>query len=126
MRMWVVAFETEVLVLEVEDGLDIGVEFHHGQRTGLAGELQPGLLKMVQVEMGVASGVDEITRFIARHLCHHLEQQGVRGDVEWHAEEGVSRTLLELERETVASHVELEDGVARRQRHLIDFCHVPG
>ena len=81
---------------------------------------------MIQIEVGVACGVDEVAWLVARHLCHHLEQQGVGGDVEGYAEEGVGRALVELERQTVASHIKLEDGVTRGQGHLVYLGHVPG
>ena len=72
--MRVVANEFEVLVLEVEEALHIGIDLHRRQWTRLTGELEFRLLDMVQVEMRVACGVDEVACLIARHLCHHLEQ----------------------------------------------------
>ena len=123
--MGIVVEEFEVLVLEVEEGLDVGVDLHLGQGTGLTGELELGLLDVVQIEMGVASGVDEVTGLEACDLGHHHQEQGVGGDVEGYAEEGVCRTLVELERQTVAGHVELEDGVTGRQCHLVHLGHVP-
>ena len=124
--MGIVVDELEVLVLEVEERLDVGVDLHLGQGTGLTGELETGLLEVVQIEMGVTRGMDEVTGLETCHLCHHHEEQGIGGNVEGYAEEGVGRTLVELERETVAGHVELEDGVTGGQRHLVDFGHVPG
>ena len=59
----VVAFEGKVLVFEIEDGLHIGVDAHCGKRAGLTGELLADLIEMVQVDVGVAGGVDEITWF---------------------------------------------------------------
>ena len=75
--------------------------------------------------MRVACGVDEVARTESRHLCHHLQQQGIGGDIERHTQEGVGRALVELQRQTVASHVELEDGVTRGQRHSVDLSHIP-
>ena len=49
--MGIVADELEVLVLEVEERLDVGVEFHLGQGAWLSGELELRLFDMVQVEM---------------------------------------------------------------------------
>ena len=80
---------------------------------------------MVEIEMGVACCVYEFAHFEARHLRHHLQQQGVRCDVERHAEERVSRALVELQREFAVSHVELEQAVARRQRHVVHLSRVP-
>ena len=97
MWMWVVAYEFEVLVLEIEEVLHVWVDLHRGQRTRLTGELEFGLFGMVQVEVRVTRGVDEVTCLVARHLCHHLKQQGVRGDIKRNPEEGVGTTLVELE-----------------------------
>ena len=126
MRMGIVVDELEVLVLEVEERLDVGINLHLGEGTGLAGELETGLLEVVQIEMGVTRGVDEVTGLEACHLCYHHEEQGIGGNVEGYAEEGVGRTLVELERETVAGHVELEDSMTGRQGHLVHFGYVPG
>ena len=126
MGVGIVVDEFEVLVLEVKEGLDVGVDLHLGQGSGLAGELELGLLDVVQIEMGVTGGVDEVTGLETCDLGHHHQEQGVGGDVEGYAGEGVCRTLVELERQTVAGHVELEDGVTGRQGHLVDFGHVPG
>ena len=79
MWMRIVANEFEVLVLEIKETLHIGIEFHLRQGTWLTGKLKLGLFDVVQVEVGVTCGVDEVTSFEARHLCHHLEQQGIRG-----------------------------------------------
>ena len=38
---------------------------HGRQRPRLACQLQPGLLQMVQVQVGVAEGVDELARLQA-------------------------------------------------------------
>ena len=72
MRPRVIALQLEVFVLEVEERLDVGIQNHTGQGTRLAGELQVCLVEMVQLEVGVAGGVDEVASFHARHLCHHL------------------------------------------------------
>ena len=45
-----------------------GVDAHRGERTGLTGELLADLIEMVQVDVGVASGVDEITWLQAAYL----------------------------------------------------------
>ena len=87
--MWVVANELEVLIVEVEDALHVRINLHGGQRTWLTGQLKLGLLDVVQIEVGVTSGMDEVTRFEARHLCHHLEQQGLARNVEGYAQESI-------------------------------------
>lgn len=121
----VVAFKLEVLVAEAEDVLDVGVDDHARQRARRAGELQAGLLQMVEVEVGVACGMDEVAGTEAADLRHHHEQKGVGGDVERHAKEGVSTTLVELEAEASVSHVELKERVAGGQVHVRQVGHVP-
>src|SRR5262249_8540902 len=61
MRMRIVAFEDEVLVAECEQVVHRG-EPHGRQRTRRARELCPRLLDVVQVEVRVAEGMDELAR----------------------------------------------------------------
>ena len=121
----VVAFKLEVLVAETEDVLDVGVDDHARQRARRAGELQAGLFQMVEVEVGVACGMDEVARAEAADLCYHHEQKGIGGDVERYAKEGVGATLVELETEASVGHVELEERVAGGQVHVGKVGHVP-
>ena len=74
MWMWIIAYELKILVLEIEEALHIRVDLHRGQGTRLTCQLEFGLFDMVQIEVGVTRGVDEVTRLIARHLCHHLQR----------------------------------------------------
>ena len=87
--MGIVADELEVLVLEIEERLDIGVDLHCGQGTGLTGQLELRLFDVVQIEMGITRGVDEVACLKACDLCHHLQQKGVGGDVEGYTQERV-------------------------------------
>ena len=54
--MWVIVGQGEVFILEREDVLDGGVDVHVGQRSGVSCQLQLGLLNVVEVKVGVASG----------------------------------------------------------------------
>ena len=87
--MGIVVDEFEVLVLEIEEALHIGIEFHLRQGTGLTRQLKLRLLDMVQIEVGVARRVDKVASLIACDLRHHLQQEGVGGDVEGHAQERI-------------------------------------
>ena len=90
----------------------------------------PGLrrlaVEVVRVDVGVAEGVDEVAGGQAGDVGDQVGEQGVAGDVERDAEEEVGRPLVELAREPAVGHVELEERVARRQRHLGDVGRVPG
>ena len=89
MWMWIVTLQLEVLELEVEEILNVGVDNHTWQGTWLAGKLQLGLLYMVQVQVSVASGVDKVACLEACYLRHHLQQQGVAGNIKGYAQEGI-------------------------------------
>ena len=125
-RPWVVAFEGEVFVLEIEDGLHIGVDAHCRERAGLTGELLADLIEMVQVDVGVACGVDEVAGLQAADLGYHHRQQCVRGYVERDSKEGVGAALVELAGELFFGHIELEQAVARRKGHLVNLSGIPG
>ena len=77
--MGIVAYKLKVFELEVEERLDIGVKLHLWQWSWLSCQLELGLFDMVQVEVGVARRVDEVPSLESRYLCHHLEQEGVKG-----------------------------------------------
>src|SRR6478609_2920845 len=95
-RVGLVALDHDVLETEVVDVGDGGVEAEGGQRPGFAGQLPSGLVEVVQIEMGVAEGVDEVAHREVTDLRYQVGQQRVRGDVERHTEEDVGRALVEL------------------------------
>jgi hypothetical protein len=53
-------------------------------------------------------------------LRDHVREQRVAGDVERHAQEDVGAALVQLAGQLAVGDVELEEGVAGRQRHLRD------
>ena len=61
-----------------------------------------------------------------RDLGDHVGKQSVGGDVEGQPEEHVGAALVELAGEAPLGHVELEQQVAGRQRHLVELADVPG
>lgn len=61
----------------------------------------------------------------AGRLRDHHRQQRIRSDIERHAEKNVRAALVKLTGEFAVRHVELEQRMARRQRHPIDLGHVP-
>ena len=81
---------------------------------------------MIAVEVGITARPDKIAHFKIALLRHHVHQQRVAGDVKRQAEEHVAGALIELAGELAVRHVKLEKRVARRQRHFIQFTHVPG
>ncbi len=95
--MGIVTYQLEVLELEVEQVLHIGVDNHLGQWARLTGKLELGLLNVVEIQVGIASGVDKVACLIACYLCHHLQQQSIAGNIKRHPQESVGRTLVELQ-----------------------------
>ena len=75
--------------------------------------------------MKVAEGVDEFLGLQSADLCDHHGEQGVGGDVEGDAEEEIRAALVELAAEFAVGHVELDEGVARGQGHLVDLAGIP-
>src|SRR6056300_337836 len=67
----------------------------------------------------------KITYFKITSLCHHVYEEGVRGNVEWNAQENIRTALVELTREFAICYVKLKKRMTRRQRHLIDKSNVP-
>jgi ribosomal protein S13 len=81
---------------------------------------------VIDVKVRVAARPDELADAEVALLRDHVREQRIGGDVERHAEEHVGAALVQLARELAARHVELEQCVARRERHALELAHVPG
>ena len=68
--MRIVARQVEIFVLKREQVLYLRIQFHAWKRTRFARKLQAHLLQVVQVDMRIAQGMDEIARTKACHLRH--------------------------------------------------------
>lgn len=123
--VWVVIFQTEVFVLELEYIFHFGVDVHLRQVSRFPFQLQFHLFEVVRVDVCVSKSVYEVSGFQSRHLCHHHEQQGVGCDVEGDSEEAVCAPLVELQAQSSVSHIELEEGVTGWQVHVFQVCDVP-
>ena len=84
-----VALDFEIVVAIIENTGRPAVDFQPWQGQGLARQLQVRLFEMIAVQVAVATGPDEIARFEIALLGQHVRQQGIRGDVEWHAEKNI-------------------------------------
>ena len=112
--MRVVTVEPEVFEFEGKNVVDRRVDPHRRQGAWCAGKLQPGLIEMVAVDVGVAEGVHEFAGLVAADLRQHQGQQRVGSDVERDAEEDVGAALIKLARQFAVGNVELEQAVAGR------------
>lgn len=63
---------------------------------------------MVFVDVGVAEGMDEVAGLVAGNVGEDEREEGVTGNIEWHAEEEVGGALVELEGEFVAGDVDVK------------------
>ena len=55
-----------------------------------------------------------------------MQQQSVAGDIEWNTQENICAALIKLTGKLAVCDVELEESMARRQRHVFNFTHIPG
>jgi hypothetical protein len=124
-RVVVVVLQHEVLELVVVDAGVLTFDAQPRQRVRLSGELFLYLLVVVVVDVRVTACPDEVTHFQAALLSDHVRQQSVAGDVKRHAEEHVRASLVQLARQLVVRHVELEQHVTWRQGHVRNLLHVP-
>ena len=115
----------EILILEIKDAPNLRIQHHPRQGTRGAGKLLSNLVKMIEVDVGVAGGVDELTGLKSADLRNHHGEKGIRGYIERNSEKNIGTALIELAGELPVRNVELEQGVARRQRHLLHFRNVP-
>src|SRR5437870_4706398 len=94
--MRLVALEREILVLELEQLAPRGVEAHAREGPRRAGELRARLLEVIEIQVRIAEGEDELAGLETGDLRHHQREERVRGDVEGYAEEEVGAALVHL------------------------------
>src|SRR5689334_98660 len=124
--MGIVALDDDVLITESEEIVDLWIQMQRGQRAWLAAELLARLFDVIEIQMRVAESMYEFTGLQAANLRHHHREQRIGCDVERDTEKNVSAALIELARQPALRHIELEECMARRERHLRDIGHVPG
>ena len=154
MRFVVLNFK--VVNTKVFDFLHFSLDHNFGELFRLPLELPPQRLHVVQVDVRVAERVHEVPGHEVAHVRDHHREQSVARDVEGDAEAHVRRALeilhlldfcllmtelwckthfskspvlahlVELAGEFPGGHVELDEAVAGRQRHLVQVRGVPG
>ena len=73
MGVRIIILEREILILEVENILYLGIDYHLRQLSRLASELCVHLIKMIMIYVRVAESVYKLARLEPGHLCHHHE-----------------------------------------------------
>ena len=111
MRPWMIVGEFKIFIFKVENVFHLRIDVHLRQRTWLTAQLQLSLFQVVEVEMCVTRGMDELAWLKSSNLGHHHCQQGVAGYIEWDTKKGIGRALIKLKRELSVGHIELEQTV---------------
>ena len=62
MRLRIVTLQLEIIEAERKQVLYLGIDLHSRQRARFALQLGSGLLQVIGIEMGIAQGMDELTR----------------------------------------------------------------
>jgi len=88
--------------------------------------LESGLVQVVSIQVNVAECVNKVPSFETADLCDHHGQQSIGRDIERNTEEEIGGSLVELTAQPTVSDPELEERVARRERHVLDIRDVPG
>ena len=81
---------------------------------------------MVAVEVCISQGMDKISGLQSAYLGDHHGQKRIGGNVEGHSQEHVCAALVQLAGQFSVCHIELEQGVTRRQGHLVQLSGIPG
>lgn len=84
--MRIVADQFEIFEFEIVNVLHRRVQLHRRQRPGFAGQLQPGLIDVIGVEMLIAERVHERAGIQSADLSDHQRQQRIARNVERHAQ----------------------------------------
>ena len=97
MRVGIIVRKGEIAVIETENIFPVGVKQHLRQTLWGTCELQLYLLYMVKIDVRIAERMNKLAALQSCSLCHHLEQQGIRCDVERHSEEDIGTALVQLQ-----------------------------
>ena len=96
--MRVVADQLNMIVGKVIQVLDRWIQDQAGQGSGFPTQLKLGLLQVVEVEVGIAHGMDKFPHTQTADLGHHVGEQSIRGDVKGHPQKNIGTALVQLAR----------------------------
>src|SRR5258706_6680784 len=83
---------------------------------------------MVLIDVIIAEGIYELAHFQATYMRDQMSQESIGTDIEGHAEERISRTLIKLamkQRDSTLFNLELKQSVTGRQVNVIAFVRIP-
>jgi hypothetical protein len=96
--MWpgVVTVQMNIIESKSEEVIDGGVKDYGWERPGRSGKLYPGLVEVVEIQMGIAKRMDKFPWPQPTGLCDHHGEQGIRRNIKWNTEEYIGRALVKL------------------------------
>src|SRR3546814_18506839 len=95
MRVRLIAEDLEILIFIGIDRGRMPFEVETGQRIGIARQLQPHLIHVVAVAVGVAARPDELADLPIALLRQHTDQPRIAGDVARATQNTFARTPKE-------------------------------
>lgn len=116
--MRVVVDDFEILELILKDGGWLALDDQLGQGARLPWKLLSDALQVVEVDVRVPAGPDEVARFQFALLRDHMSQQAIACTIEGQAEHCIAAALVQLAGEPLVGYVELEKSVAGGQGRL--------
>src|SRR5207253_9965082 len=81
---------------------------------------------VIEIHVGIGEDVDELAGLELGFAGHEVEQERVLRNVERYAEDEIAGPLVHHQRQARARDEKLEEGVASRQRGLLDLAGIPG
>lgn len=103
----VVVAELKIRRLEVKDAFNVTLDHKFRERSWFSFELFLQSVNVVEIDVCITECVHELTGPLPSHLGHHVRQQGVASNVEWHTQAHVGWTLVELTRQLILVDIEL-------------------
>lgn len=96
LRIWIVILDDKIIVYKVLDLLNLSLELERRKGARRSLELLLQRLHVIGIYVSVAQCVDKIPWLEIRHMCNHISQESVAGNVEWNAQTHVGRSLIHL------------------------------
>jgi IS1 family transposase len=106
--VWVVSNNLKVRKLKVVNVLLGRIDLELGKGSRLSLQLLLQSLHMIQVDMGIPDGVNEVTRFATGYLRHHVGEKSVGSNIERDTQSHVGTTLIHLARNFILDRIHLK------------------
>src|SRR5688500_17429256 len=110
---------------DIVETAQLGVEREAWGWERRARELLARAFHVIAIDVRVGEDVNELVRDESRELRDEVQEHGVLGDVERHAEEKIAGALIHHHAQLSVGDEELEERVARRHARPIDLAGGP-